>query len=203
MFGSSGRDQPVVVGSIKSNIGHTEACAALAGLIKTIECMERGQIPSQMHFTNPNPNIDFHNVRIPTEMLCWPERNVRRAAVNTFGAGGTNGHAVLEYYPRASSKPCSGNRPWLYKVSANDACALKRLSRTYADYVENKSPNLHDLAYTLLTRRSNRNSSLFLTASSHEELIDKLRVDNLKTSNGGKSFVGKVVFLFTGQGAQW
>ena len=191
------------MGSVKSNIGHTESCAALAGLIKTIECLERGQIPSQMHFTNPNPKINFQNVQIPTELLGWPEGNIRRAAVNTFGAGGTNGHAVLEHYPRATPKVCTGNGPWLYKISANDPCALKRLSRKYADYVETKLPNLHDLAYTLLSRRSNLNSSLFFTASTHGELVDKLRADDLKIRESGKPFEMNVVFIFTGQGAQW
>ena len=192
-----------MVGSVKSNIGHTEACAALASLIKTIECMERGQIPPQMHFTNPNPKIDFHNVQIPTEMLDWPKGNVRRAAVNTFGAGGTNGHAVLEHYPRVLSADYAGTRPWLYKVSANDPDTLKRLARKYAGYVQTKLPNIHDLAYTLLSRRSTLRTALFLTASSHKELITKLKADNLKISEVSKSIDKKTVFLFTGQGAQW
>ena len=94
-----------MVGSIKSNIGHLEACAGLAGIIKTVECLERGEIPPQMHFINPNSNINFQRVRVPTVMVDWPSSpdGIRRAAVNTFGAGviPPSQNPVLDWWVRA------------------------------------------------------------------------------------------------------
>ncbi|CRK15834.1 hypothetical protein BN1708_011576 [Verticillium longisporum] len=94
------RPQKLVVGSVKSNVGHLEAAAALAGLVKTVEALERGFIPPQMHFTSPNPKIDFTRLEVPTSLTPWPKTRdgVRRAAIDSFGFGGSNGHAVLEHY---------------------------------------------------------------------------------------------------------
>ena len=90
VFDRSHKENPLIVGSIKSNIGHLESAAALASIIKTVECLERGKIPAQMHFNNPNPKIDFNNTHVPVCMIDWPKSGcgVRRAGVNTFGAGG-------------------------------------------------------------------------------------------------------------------
>lgn len=92
MFGNlnTDRDKPLIVGSIKSNIGHLESSSALAAIIKTILCLEKGKIPAQMHFVAPNPSINFQGVKVPIEMTDWPrsDLSVRRAAINTFGAGG-------------------------------------------------------------------------------------------------------------------
>ncbi|KAI9748439.1 MAG: hypothetical protein M1835_001796, partial [Candelina submexicana] len=199
------RDERLVVGSIKSNIGHLEACSALASIIKVVECLERGNIPPQMHLSHPNPKINFEHIHIPVEIREWPRSStgVRRAAINTFGAGGTNGHAVLEAYPQAVLRDSSSGRTLLFKVSAADEKALRTLSSKYADYVENKRPNLDDLAYTVLNRRSTLKKSLFLTSSTHEVLVKKLRDEALKVYTKGTEKVKKVTFLFTGQGAQW
>ena len=207
VYGLSGVDraQKLVVGSIKSNVGHLEACASLAGIIKTIECLERGIIPSQMHLTNPNPKINFRNIQIPCRMIEWPgtKDGIRRAAVNTFGAGGTNGHAILEAYPRSVPKPTMSSRSLLFKVSAASDDALGRLLLKYADYVETRRPNLGDLAYTLLCRRSNLRDLAFFTASSHEEFVRKLRAGSPRIYATVNEPVKKAIFLFTGQGAQW
>ncbi|KAL9119068.1 MAG: hypothetical protein Q9187_004377 [Circinaria calcarea] len=205
VFGQCQREEKLVVGSIKSSIGHLESAAALAGIIKTIECLERGQIPAQMHFGTPNPKINFENVTIPINMMEWPtfQGGIRRAAVNTFGAGGTNGHCVLEAFSRAPSETFELRRPLLFKVAAADTSALRRLALKYADYVEAHNPDLYDLAYTLLSRRSNLKESQFLTATSHKELVQKLRAETRKTYTVASEPVMRVVFLFTGQGAQW
>src|ERR1700693_1489294 len=86
------------VGSVKSNIGHLEAASGLAGVLKTALCLEHGLIPAQMHFQVPNPAANFDHIFIPTSAADWPASRdgIRRAAVNCFGAGGTNGHCVLE-----------------------------------------------------------------------------------------------------------
>ncbi|KAI9718693.1 MAG: Type I Iterative PKS [Candelaria pacifica] len=205
VYGLTQRDERLVVGSVKSNIGHLEACSALASIIKVVECLERAKLPPQLHLNHPNPKINFEHIQIPLEVMEWPRTStgVRRAAINTFGAGGTNGHAVLEAYPRSLLQPSTSGRPLLFKVSAADRESLRRLSLKYADYVESKKPNLDDLAHTLLSRRSTLKYSLFLTASTYEVLLYKLRDQTLKTYTKGTGDVKKVAFLFTGQGAQW
>lgn len=195
----------LAVGSVKSNIGHCEAASALIGLIKTVLCLENAQIPAQMHFETPNPAIDFTHRVIPTKTLDWPDTKgqPRRAAINTFGAGGTNGHAVLEAYHAPSLDQALAKRPWLFKVSAADEISLQDLSHKYACYIETRKPNLRDLAHTLLARRSALRYTRFLVASCHDEILAKLRHDNpeIFTTNIGKA--EKVLFVFTGQGAQW
>ncbi|KAL9601094.1 MAG: hypothetical protein Q9179_002982 [Wetmoreana sp. 5 TL-2023] len=196
---------PLVVGSVKSNIGHCEAASALIGLIKTVLSLENAQIPAQMCFDTPNPAIDFTNLTIPTKTLPWPDTagHIRRAAINTFGAGGTNGHAVLEAYNRPSNKSFVGQRPWLFKLSAADPLSLQALKKAYAAYLEHHTPNLRDLAHTLVARRSDFRHSQFFVASSHDSLRTQLlsnKVDMLIKSGDP---VKEIIFVFTGQGAQW
>ncbi|KAL8802209.1 MAG: hypothetical protein Q9200_006666 [Gallowayella weberi] len=130
---------PLVVGSAKSNVGHCEAASALVGLIKTVLCLEHEQIPAQMHYKTLAPTIDLTstNITIPKITSPWPHypsnhAHPRVAAINTFGAGGTNGHAVLESYARHPSKVADVKRPWLFKVSAADEVSLQLLTESYA-----------------------------------------------------------------------
>ena len=194
------------MGSVKSNIGHLEASSALASVIKVVQCLEKGQIPPQMHFKEPNPKISFESVSIPTEMVPWPSTkgDIRRAAINTFGAGGTNGHAVLEAYPVTPSEPVViTERPYLFKVSASEDCSLRASSLAYAQYIEKHKPNLQDLAYTLLKRRSTLRKSIYFAAGTHEEAIQSLRSETLRIYPKPSLTPGRKVFVFTGQGVQW
>ena len=195
-----------MVGSVKSCIGHLEASSALASMIKVTLCLEKGLIPPQLHFINPNPKIDFRNTRIPTSVLPWQPvtRGIRVAAVNTFGAGGTNGHAVLETAPKASvQRRHTGSRPFLFKVSAADDGSLRQFSSKLAEYIERCSPNLQDLAYTLLSRRSTLRKSVFFVARTHNNTVKALRDNTSSIITTNSKHSTKLVFLFTGQGAQW
>ncbi|KAI1781129.1 putative polyketide synthase [Hypoxylon cercidicola] len=88
----------LIVGSVKANIGHLEAVAGLAGVIKSVLMLERGMIPPNIHFHNPNPKIKFDewNIKIPTELMRWPRDGLRRISINSFGYGGTNAHAIVD-----------------------------------------------------------------------------------------------------------
>ncbi|KAI4123666.1 MAG: hypothetical protein LQ338_005156 [Usnochroma carphineum] len=197
---------PLIVGSTKSNVGHCEAASALIGLIKTILCLENAQIPAQMHFETPNPAIDFTHRIVPMNTLNWPDTagRPRRAAINTFGAGGTNGHAVLEAYDRPSLEGFVSRRPWLFKVSAADEISLQALSKALAIYTETRKPHLKDLAHTLLTRRSNLRHTRYVVASGHDELLTQLRSDDPSVVTAkNDDAAGNLLFVFTGQGAQW
>ncbi|KAL8829024.1 MAG: hypothetical protein Q9170_006352, partial [Blastenia crenularia] len=198
---------PLYVGSIKSNIGHCEATSGLAGVIKTVMCLENAQIPAQMHFENPNPAINFVDRTVPTGLLDWPNTGggVRRAAINTFGAGGTNGHAILEAYTTTSKipKPCNERKSWLFKISAADEASLQALATSYASYVQLCTPDLRDLAHTLTARRADLKYSRFMVASNHEALCKQLDSAAGKVILRTNSRVKKTLFVFTGQGAQW
>ena len=158
-----------------------------------------------MHFVTPNPKINFDKVYIPKDLTQWPKTQdgIRRAAVNTFGAGGTNGHCVLESYPQPGTEVNFKKGPLLFKVSAEDKSALRRVSLRYVDYLNGKCPHLRDLAYTLLSRRSTLNYSIFFSASTTEEAINKFKDETLGVYTKDNLLASKVVFIFTGQGAQW
>ena len=206
VYGTCERKHALVVGSIKSNIGHLESAAGLASIVKTVLCLEHGEVPAQMHFVNPNPKIDFGKVQIPVETTAWPESasQTRRAAVNTFGAGGTNGHAVLESYTGPRRKPHTIGARLLFKVSAADESALERQAIKYADYMQNAADvNIHDLAYTLLDRHSTLQKSWFFTAKSRAEILQQLTSSSHKILSKSSGLSDRVLFLFTGQGAQW
>lgn len=208
VFGPSHLEQKLVIGSIKSNIGHLESCAALAGIIKAVGSLERGLIPGQMHYDTPNPKIPLDTLTIPTSVIKWPPSpdGVRRAGVNSFGFGGTNGHIILEQYIASPRCPVPYQRPYLFKVSATNLTSLQKLAAEYARYVDDHSPNLGDMSYTLLTRRSTFSKTLYFTASSSEELSTKLTrfaVGEGQPLSGGRLSSPKVLFIFTGQGAQW
>lgn len=89
---------PVIVGSVKSNIGHLEGSSGIAGVIKTVLLLEQGQIPAVAEFKSLNPRIKDAewNIKIPTELTPWPGHGLRRASVNSFGYGGSNGHVILD-----------------------------------------------------------------------------------------------------------
>ena len=159
-----------------------------------------------MNLSLPNPKIDFQHVKIPTQMTCWPSANdgIRRAAVNTFGAGGTNGHAVLEAYSKASPGISAlKKRPYLFKVSAADDVSLKQISLRFAKYVEASKPVLVDLAHTMLASRSTPRRSIFFTAGSHDEVATALRNDAHNVRIKLSEMQRGLIFAFTGQGAQW
>ncbi|KAL8799576.1 MAG: hypothetical protein Q9182_005787 [Xanthomendoza sp. 2 TL-2023] len=201
---------PLVVGSVKSNVGHCEAASALVGLIKTVLCLENEQIPAQMHHKTLAPTIDLTgtNITIPKKISPWPHYSsshvhTRVAAINTFGAGGTNGHAVLESYAHHPSKVANTRRPWLFKISAADEVSLQSLTESYAAYIEHQAPNLRDLAHTLLAHRTSLQYSRFFVASTQDSLLTQLRSDHQSFPPKGKSTAGQLIYVFTGQGAQW
>lgn len=198
---------PLIVGSVKSSIGHCEAASALMGLIKTVICLEKAQIPAQKHFQTPNPAIDFTNRTVPVQTMDWPDTNgrLRRAAINTFGAGGTNGHAVLEAYEKSHEglKSYDRQRPWLFKVSAADEVSLQASIRAYVEYIRSRKPNLGDLAHTLTARRSNLKWSRIFVASDPEILCTRMLSGGSIALIGPTRPVKRTLFVFTGQGAQW
>ncbi|KAL8895775.1 MAG: hypothetical protein Q9192_003453 [Flavoplaca navasiana] len=214
-------DEPLIIGSVKSNIGHSEPAAGISGLLKTILSIEKGIIPGTPTFITPNQKIDFQSlkVRASRTAIPWPKTEVRRASVNSFGYGGSNAHVVLEE-PRilvGSVKPTSvssispdnddffgeeesqSTRPFTLVFSANDENSLQAYCRKIRQYLMNPSVkvSLPDLAYTLAERRTHHYNRGYVVTKG-TALNEAAFVYQKKSTEPLR-----VGFVFTGQGAQW
>ncbi|KAM0273499.1 hypothetical protein ACHAQH_008324 [Verticillium albo-atrum] len=218
-------DQPLIIGSIKSNIGHSECAAGLSGLIKAVMAVERGVIPGNPTFVTPNPKIDFEKsrVRASRKAMNWPEHSIspRRASVNSFGFGGSNAHVVLEAadtfiqdaayrktFKTSQSESLSpaitaGKSPEdKYRIltfSANDRETLPRNVKAISDHLSSLhvDAQLGDVAYTLTDRRTHHFHRGFIITKSLD--FDPSAVITGKR----KAQPPRIGFVFTGQGAQW
>ncbi|KAI0188556.1 putative polyketide synthase [Astrocystis sublimbata] len=199
-------DTPLIIGSIKSNVGHAEPAAGISGLMKATMAIEKGLIPGNPTFENPSPKIDFASwkVKASRTALPWPECSIRRASVNSFGYGGSNVHVVIEQAPAVSEGPRhvssqEADRPSLLVFSANDETTLKSNVNGIATHLMNPrvSVDLADLAYTLSEKRSKLFRRGFITTKSTD--LDESSL----TTGKKKSETPRIGFVFTGQGAQW
>ena len=211
-------DKPLTIGSVKTNIGHLEAAAGVAGLIKVVLAMQHREIPPNLHFQTPNPSIPWDNlaVEIPTELTPWigSENQPRMAGVSSFGMGGTNAHVILEEAPQevaANLQPANDCSSGVLTLSAKTETALKALAEKYRQLLaDNPTISLTDLCGTANTRRSHFNHRLAVTASSLSELelslkefLEDRSSANLTTGSVSSSSKSKIAFLFTGQGSQY
>ena len=195
-------EESLAVGSVKTNIGHLEAAAGVAGLIKVILALEHGEIPPHLHFRKPNPHLALASVpvRVPVELEQW--NGPRVAAVSALGFGGTNAHIVLEAAPADEEVgPRRVGRPVeLVTVSARSAQALEKLASRYAACLEDGSAELGEVAYTANVGRSHfawRGSAVGASAQEVAENLRALRIE------GPVSEAPAVAFLFSGQGSQY
>ncbi len=197
------------IGSVKTNIGHLDAAAGVAGLIKAVLALEHGEIPPSLGFEKPNPAIDFAGSPffVADRLLPWTPRpgTPRRAGVSSFGIGGTNAHVVLEEAPRPSPAP-RGERPELLVLSARTPEALDALGASLAARLEG-APDLAlgDVAFTLQRGRRAFPHRRALVASGAREAAALLRSGDpaqVVTRRAADSDPG-VVFLFSGLGTQY
>ncbi|OGE57109.1 hypothetical protein PENARI_c002G04917 [Penicillium arizonense] len=204
------------IGSAKGNFGHLEGAAGIVGFIKAALVTFYRKIPPQANYKSPNPGIDFQSLRlaVPTEMITLtPGRQHKLwVGVNSFGAGGTNAHAVLEEAPddAGSSPPPSGHGPRVFVLSARSLSAMEQSARELASHLRDQKPALEDVAYTLTMRRSSHNKISVIPAEGLEDLCSKL--DLLGARQETKDILSvqrrsgsspKTAFLFSGQGGQW
>jgi myxalamid-type polyketide synthase MxaE and MxaD len=226
---ASGRKDghPCAVGSVKTNIGHAEAAAGIAGLIKTALALKNRKIPASLHFQQPNPHIPFDEIplRVQTCLDEWPaEPGQALAGVSSFGFGGTNAHVVLreatppspkltpEYSGRngTSHRTGNGSSAHLLTLSARSPQALASQARAFEDLLAAADVSLSDLCYTASARRSHHDYRLSVTGNSTIQLKEALRaylqgeahtgLSSGHTLSGRKR---KLVFVFPGQGSQW
>ncbi|NEO43740.1 MAG: SDR family NAD(P)-dependent oxidoreductase [Moorea sp. SIO4A3] len=206
---------PLRIGSVKTNIGHLEAAAGIAGLIKVVLQLQQQKIAPSLNFVNPNPYIDWENLplEVPTQLTSWPSSGSKRVAgVSSFAISGTNAHIVIEEAPSPKSKSeCAHERPLhLLTLSAKTAKALEDLVTLYYNYLEtNRELAIADVCYTGNTGRAHFKHRLAFIAADCKELVEKLHYQET-----GEQVVGlfsgytsqnkpKIAFLFTGQGSQY
>lgn len=211
-------ETPCFVGSVKSNFGHTESAAGVAGIIKASLSIKHGTILPNLHFNNPNPNIDFAGGRIaiPTCLRPWNEtKRTRLASVNSFGYGGTNGHVILEEFKSPVSTQPSLDQAghYLLPMSAKNRKALNARCSQLLDYLQSpkgQDVSLDDLNYSLAYRRSSLEERLSLVIKNKEDLKEKLRslVQGDHPEGAVQAAVDvsgnrRLAFVFTGMGPQW
>lgn len=195
------------IGSVKTNIGHLDAAAGVAGFIKTVLALKHRQIPPSLHFQKPNPKIDFENspFYVSARLSEWKNGDSpRRAGVSSFGIGGTNAHVIVEEAPCADTT--GESRPWqLLVVSAKTASALEAATSNLADYLKlYPEVNLADVAYTLQVGRQPFKQARLLVCRDVDDGILALQSRNpqrvLSFTKGAN--IPTVVFMFPGGGAQ-
>lgn len=207
------------LGSVKGNLGHLEAAAGAAGLIKVALALKHRGLPPSLHFNTPNPQVPFGalGLRVQREFSPWPRHpGPALAAVSSFGFGGTNVHMVLEEAPRATAiAPTEDSRePRLLPLSAHSREALSAAARRFRDFVavreSDASPSFADLAASAAGRRNHLDHRLAMIARSKGELVERLDAfllseDHPEVLLGGDTAPGsrKLAFVFSGQGSQW
>jgi phthiocerol/phenolphthiocerol synthesis type-I polyketide synthase B len=207
--------QPVYVGSVKTNIGHTEGAAGVAGLIKTALALRAGAIPASLHCRTPNPVVPWAETpcTIPGALLPWDDDAGRIAGVSGFGIGGTNGHIVLQ----AAAPTTPGQaRPVeraaaMLPLSARSPAALRALAGLYADRLHGAdAAALGDLCRNAALRRTALDHRAVFVAESAEAMAERLRQfaagEAVAAAASGVVQAGeppRIAFLLPGQGAQW
>src|ERR1700731_976219 len=214
----------LVIGSAKTNLGHLETAAGVAGLVKAALVLKHRLIPASLHFETPNPNIDFPSLklRVPVESEPFPDTSgVRMAGVNLFGFGGANAHVILTEAPlRPQPTPFAvdAERAWPLLLSARSEEALRATASQLSSWLEDhsklngrSSPLLPDLTYMLGARRNHHSHRLTMTARSGAEFAQELSA--FSTGQPGpkvrtaftprREKTTRVVFVMSGQGPQW
>ncbi|MEH1779535.1 MAG: SDR family oxidoreductase [Nostoc sp.] len=209
------------VGSVKTNIGHLDAAAGIAGLIKTVLALKHKQIPASLNFEQPNPQIDFANspFYINTKLAEWKTGSTpRRAGVSSLGIGGTNAHVILEEAPvQVKSQKSKGKSKYLLCLSAKTSSALETATVNLANYLKaHPNVNLADVAYTLQVGRAEFNHRRVLVCEDIEDVVlqDPERVFTGLVESGVHVGAASrrevtpqeyrpIVFMFPGQGAQY
>ncbi|HEY7511838.1 MAG TPA: amino acid adenylation domain-containing protein, partial [Vicinamibacteria bacterium] len=204
-FGTRPGSPWCALGSVKTNVGHLDAAAGVAGLIKTVLALKHGQIPPSLHFEEPNPKIDFaaSPFRVNARLADWPRGGApRRAGVSSFGLGGTNAHVVLEEAPPVAAGAEGSAGPQLLVLSARTPTALEAAARNLAAHLEaHPGADLADVAYTLQVGRRgfrHRRAVVARDAASGRRALEAAPAGSSEAVAASRP----VAFLFPGQGAQ-
>ncbi len=211
------RDSALLIGSVKANIGHLEAASGIASMVKVAMALKNKQIPPNIHFNTPNPNIAFDqlNMRVPTDVEEWkvPAGKVRRACINSFGFGGTNASIVISEAP-AQKAPDDSNLssealPLCLPLSAMKQESLREVVKNFRALMLNDDVSMQDIIYSASVRSTHYPKRVAFVAKNKNALIDLMDqyldgqespfIIQNKNSYSGK----KLAFVFAGMGTQW
>ncbi|MFD6659987.1 SDR family NAD(P)-dependent oxidoreductase, partial [Streptomyces parvus] len=206
-------DQPLWLGSVKSNVGHTQAASGVAGVIKMVMAMRAGVLPRTLHVAEPSSHVDWSvgAVELLREAREWPEvGRARRAGVSSFGVSGTNAHVIIEEPPASApvpqepAAPAGLPVPWV--VSGRSVEALRAQAARLLEQQRVVGASVVDVALSLGVSRAGLEHRGVVLGSSREELLDSLGVlaagGEAPGVVSGRAVDGRLAFLFTGQGAQ-
>lgn len=203
---------PIVLGSVKTNIGHLEAAAGLAGLSKAVMAVEKRLVPANLHSDVLNPSIDFSQLglQVPQEPVPLPTDKPFFVGVNSFGWGGTNAHIVLTPAPERKIEAVeTGDAPILLTLSGHSEVALKERARQIIDVLSADQDHAREIAGTLAWRRGHLLRRAAFVGDDAQTLISGIEQwlesgeEADFTVNGTARPVGKTAFVFPGQGSQW
>lgn len=212
------RAHPCLIGSVKTNIGHTESAAGAAGVMKVALALDRGRLPASLHFREPSPRISWNelSVAVPTSTQAWPHLDrLPVAGVTGVGITGTNAHVVLEGVPPAAkrSETNAEERPFLFVLSGQTPEALTAAAESWRKRLreDDRWPSsLEDLAYTATVRRTHHEFRLALSAKDRSTLQERLGAwldgdeqPGIVTGRRLPQTPSKAVFVYPGQGGQW
>ncbi|XP_035670360.1 6-deoxyerythronolide-B synthase EryA2, modules 3 and 4-like isoform X2 [Branchiostoma floridae] len=230
--GRSKEDPPLYIGSVKSNFGHTEGAAGVAGIIKLALMISKAQIPRVVHFSSPNPDIHFDmlNIKVPSSLVQWEGVGTRLAGCSSFGFGGANAHLILEASPSREQHPAIADcdRPihsgkegtrhdsnTIMVLSGNTKAALKEQIEHWisfiADTIAFNEDRFSQSLYTAANRYQHHAERLAIVVNGPRDAVEKLNLlkkeEKLKTAVDGKvpdgAERGKMAFVFSGMGTQW
>lgn len=204
-------DRPLLVGSVKTGIGHLEPAAGAAGMLKVVLALQKDALPRHLHLNEPNPQVpwDSLNLKVTTETTPWPS-GPRVAGVSSFGASGTNAHAVIAEAPQPAPRTGTPREVGLLTLSANTPQALRTMAAAYEETVRGAGPRtLSDICFSTHIGRARMRHGLSVTGD-RDQLADGLRAFtdgeraeqvSAHAPTGAKA--RRVGWLFTGQGAQY
>jgi len=207
--------EPLWIGTVKTNIGHLEAAAGVAGLIKTTLALNNERIPKNLHLRTMNPRISLEGsgLKIATDVIPWPKNDKpRRAGVSSFGMSGTNAHVIVEEAPVVEDKPKSDQRStYLLPLSAKNANTLTALARSYAEWLPNSAGiSEEDIVHTAGARRTHHEHRIAAIARNHEEFTRLLTSfasgepsAGMHQGRAALASNARILFVFSGQGSQW
>ncbi|UKP00620.1 type I polyketide synthase [Nostoc sp. UHCC 0870] len=210
VFGESHQKSPLLVGSLKTNIGHLEAAAGIAGLMKVVLALKHGEIPPHLHFEQPNPHIPWEQFPIQIPTTCTPWHGKKLAGVSSFGFSGTNAHVILAASEiQNQEKENNIERPLqILTLSAKTETGLKQLAQSYISHFNDN--DWADICYSANTGRTEFEYRLSIIADSLTTAQEKLNcfikneaTTNLFTTKVNSQPRPKIAFLFTGQGSQY
>lgn len=205
-------DEPVYVGSVKTNLGHTEGAAGVASLIKVVLCLEKEMLVPNAGFKSINPKIrlDEWRLRLSNETIPWPDHLPQRASINSFGFGGSNAHIVIESTKETFRSKIKNTEllPQVVVFSTFDQAGIERMGQDWTSFLQHQQDTdqyipLKDLAHTMLTRRSQLGFRSFAVADSIEQLRGIMEKGLPKFPRASRKAQTRLAFIFTGQGGQW